>query len=206
LVQFFRGYRNWISAKADGEVLKMARKESVTLQNILDAAFEMTRQEGYEAVTARKLAAKAGCSTQPIFRVYKNMEELGAELFENAVSYFEDFYNKSSKAGEAPFVDLGMIYIKFAEKEKNLFKLLFLQTGRHSKSFYEIVNGKGGYVMKEIVKAKEDGCKNPSGMFARMWILIHGAACMTITGDYDVSEEETIKMLKDTYEAFKTQK
>lgn len=184
----------------------MARKESVTIQNILDAAFEMTREEGYEAVTARKLAAKAGCSTQPIFRVYKNMEELGADLFDNAVAYFEDFYSKSPKRGGAPFVDLGMTYIKFAEKEKNLFKLLFLQTNRHSKSFYEIINGKGSYVMKEIAKAKEDGCKDPSGMFARMWILIHGAACMTITGDYDVSEEETIQMLKDTYEAFKTQK
>lgn len=184
----------------------MARKESVTIQNILDAAFEMTREEGYEAVTARKLAAKAGCSTQPIFRVYKNMEELGADLFENAVAYFEDFYSKSPKGGEAPFVDLGMTYIKFAEKEKNLFKLLFLQTDRHSKSFYEIVNGKGSYVMKEIAKAKEDGCKDPSAMFVRMWILIHGAACMTITGDYDVSEEETILMLKGTYEAFKTQK
>lgn len=184
----------------------MARKESVTIQNILDAAFEMTRQEGYEAVTARKLAAKAGCSTQPIFRVYKNMEELGEDLFENAVSYFEDFYNKSRKREETPFVDLGMIYIKFAEKEKNLFKLLFLQTNRRSKSFYEIVNGKGGFIMKEIVKAKEDGCKDPSGMFARMWILIHGAACMTITGDYDMSETETVLMLRDAYTAFKVQK
>lgn len=184
----------------------MARKESVTIQDILEAAFEMARQEGYEAVTARKLAAKVGCSTQPIFRVYKNMEELGEDLFENAVDYFEAFYKKTPKRREVPFVDLGMIYIKFAEKEKNLFKMLFLQTDRHSKSFYEIVNGKGGYVMKEIAKAKEDGCKDPSGMFARMWILIHGAACMTITGDYDMSEAETALMLQDVYAAFKAQK
>ena len=54
----------------------MARKEMITIDKILDTAFAMTREEGFANVTARKVAAKAGCSTQPIFRVYKNMEEL----------------------------------------------------------------------------------------------------------------------------------
>lgn len=44
----------------------MARKESITMQDILETAFEMTREEGFANVTARKVAAKAGCSTQPI--------------------------------------------------------------------------------------------------------------------------------------------
>lgn len=55
----------------------MARKETITKNDILNAAFEMARTEGFSQVSARTLAAKAGCSTQPIFRVYKNMEELG---------------------------------------------------------------------------------------------------------------------------------
>ena len=37
----------------------------------------------------------------------------------------------------------------------------------------------------------------------KMWIFIHGAACMTLTGDYDLSEEETIQMLKDSYQAYR---
>ena len=51
----------------------MARKESITKQMIIDGAFELLKKEGVEAVTARKLAAHIGCSTQPIFRVYENM-------------------------------------------------------------------------------------------------------------------------------------
>ena len=51
----------------------MARKETITKNDILNAAFEMARTEGVGQVSARTLAAKAGCSTQPIFRVYKNM-------------------------------------------------------------------------------------------------------------------------------------
>ena len=54
----------------------MARRESVTIDMILDTSFALTREEGFFNITARKVAAKVGCSTQPIFRVYKNMEEL----------------------------------------------------------------------------------------------------------------------------------
>lgn len=180
----------------------MARKESITIQKILDTAFEMTREEGFEAVTARRLAAKAGCSTQPIFRVYKNMEELGDDLFKNAVNYFKKHCQIFPKTKDTPFVDLGLAYIDFAIKEKHLFRLLFLQEARYGKSFYEIVNGEDGAVMKEINKAKEAGSSDPSGLFMRMWILIHGAACMAITGDYDLEREETVQMLQDAYDSF----
>ncbi|MCH5263352.1 MAG: TetR/AcrR family transcriptional regulator, partial [Lachnospiraceae bacterium] len=62
----------------------MARKETITKEEILNAAFQMTRENGFSNVSARTLAAKAGCSTQPIFRVYKNMEELGNDLYAKA--------------------------------------------------------------------------------------------------------------------------
>lgn len=182
---------------------KMARKESITITNILETAFELARQEGFEGVTARKLAAKAGCSTQPIFRVYKNMEELEADMFEHAVTFFAHFYNNFDKSYKTPFVNVGMAYIEFARQEKNLFRMLFLKEKRYGKSFYEILNGKEGFVVKEIGKAKADGCKDASGMFMHMWMLIHGAACMTITGDYDLSDEETVSVLENAYSAFK---
>lgn len=75
----------------------MARKETITKTDILNAAFEMTMEEGFDRVTARTLAAKAGCSTQPIFRVYRNMEELGVELFGRVVAYFDEYYGKFPK-------------------------------------------------------------------------------------------------------------
>ena len=57
----------------------MARKITITKEFIVNTAFLMAKQEGIEQVTARKLAAKAECSTQPIFRLYNNMEELSLD-------------------------------------------------------------------------------------------------------------------------------
>ncbi|WMC92412.1 TetR/AcrR family transcriptional regulator [Kineothrix sp. MB12-C1] len=180
----------------------MARKETITQSDILQAAFEMVKEEGYENVTARKLAARAGCSTQPIFRVYRNMEELLKELFFIAVDYFETYYENFPKYNDIPFVDLGLTYIRFAEENKNLFRLLFLSKRRYEKSLYDLLNGKKGAVVREINYAKEYGCMSPEDMFTKMWIFIHGAACMTLTGDYDLEEIETVKLLEDSFRSF----
>lgn len=179
----------------------MARKETITKNDILNAAFEMARQEGLEEVSARTLAAKAGCSTQPIFRVYKNMEELGEEVFAKAIDFFEAYYESFPRKNDTPFVNLGLAYISFAQQESQLFRLLFLAQNRHGRSLYDLLNGKSGAVVKEINNAKFYGCNNPSGMFMQMWIFIHGSACMSLTGDYDLQEEETITLLEQCYHA-----
>ena len=162
----------------------MARKEMITIDKILDTAFAMTREEGFANVTARKVAAKAGCSTQPIFRVYKNMEELW----------------------DAPFANLGMAYIAFAREERHLFELLFVsdnQDGKHKKkSMYEILNGDAGNVVYEINLARVAGCPDPGDLFMKMWIFIHGAACMSLTGDYDLTDLQTMQLLEHSYYAF----
>lgn len=183
----------------------MARKESITIQMILDTAFEMTREEGFANVTARKVAAKAGCSTQPIFRVYKNMEELWDAVYERAAGFFQDYYSLYPRIGKTPFSNLGMAYIAFAREEGHLFELLFLTQssgeGAHAKkkSMYELLNGPQGNVVHEIAMAKEAGCSEPSDLFMKMWIFIHGAACMSLTGDYDLSDRETMALLEDLY-------
>lgn len=177
----------------------MARKESITMQDILETAFTMAREEGFLNVTARKVAARAGCSTQPIFRVYKNMEELWGAVYEKAVGFFADYYDLYPRTGTAPFSNLGMAYIAFAREEKHLFQLLFLSEVSGKKSLYEILNGEKGNVLTEINKAAAEGCKDPQGMFMRMWLFIHGAACMSLTGDYDLSDMETRQLLEQEY-------
>lgn len=181
----------------------MARKESITKEDIINAAFSILQEEGITQVTARKLAAKAGCSTQPIFRIYKNMDELIEELFGKACTFFQEYYQQVLRQTVTPFVHLGFVYIKFAEEHKRLFQFIFLSEERFGRSMYDLVNGSEGYVSKEIQTATSQGCKNASNLFMKMWIFIHGAACMTLTGDYDLSDEETIQMLKDSYQAFK---
>jgi hypothetical protein len=36
----------------------------------------------------------------------------------------------------------------------------------------------------------------------QMWIFIHGAGCMAVTGDYDLDEAASVGMLESAYKAF----
>lgn len=181
----------------------MARTISITQDMIKEAAFELAKQEGLEAVTARRLATKAGCSTQPIFRVYSKMEQLHKEVFEMAVQFFSAFYEngrQNEQISDKPFVQFGILYIEFAASQPQLFSMLFLSKDRYGRSLYELLNGSTGAFAREMNKAKNAGVKDPGSLFMKMWIFIHGAACMSLTGDYDLPKEETIKLLLETYE------
>ena len=97
----------------------MARKEQITKQMILDGAFDLVRTQGIEMLTARKLASHISCSTQPIFRVYTNMEELSNEVFVKAKAFYEQFCLDFEQTNDTPFVDLGLCYISFAKKPQS---------------------------------------------------------------------------------------
>lgn len=179
----------------------MARKESITKQMIIDAAYNIARTEGMQGITARNVAEQANCSTQPIFRTFQNMEELMDGVYERAALAFQEFYRMYPRTEKLPFCNLGLAYIAFAKEEKELFRILFVGE-KKKKSFYEILNGNMENVRTEIQIATAQGCKNPSGLFMKLWIFIHGAACMTMTGDYDLSDEETKELLQNICRSF----
>ena len=180
----------------------MARKETITIQMILDTAFAMTREEGFSNVTARRVASRVGCSTQPIFRVYKSMDELWDAVYDQAADFFQDYYKVYPKTGKTPFSNLVMAYISFAREEKHLFELLFVNGRAGRKGMYELLNGNSGSVVYEANLARIQGCSDPGGLFTKIWIFIHGAACMSLTGDYDLPDIETKKMLENIYQSF----
>lgn len=181
----------------------MSRKATITQEEIINAAFKITVKEGFDQITSRKLAGAAGCSTQPIFRIYDNMEDLKKDVAIKAIKFFEDFYRNSEKKYDTPFVDLGMSYIGFAQKHTNLFKLLFVSgDNKDGKSMYDIVNGSDENIVREVSRARAAGIQNAEQLFMQMWIFIHGAGCMAVTGDYDLDEADSVAMLKSAYEAF----
>lgn len=182
----------------------MARKEQISKQMILDGAFDLVRGQGIEMLTARKLAAHIGCSTQPIFRVYSNMEQVSEEVFERAKSFYEDFCLQYARENDTPFVDLGLCYITFAKEELNLFKLLFLTAHNDdNNTMYDLINGaQNGFVIKELRRIKNLDMNKAGEIFMKIFIFMHGMACMAICGELDLSKEEILPTLEETIQSF----
>ena len=97
---------------------------------ILDAAVEVLRDGGFSAVNARSVAKKLGCSTQPIYASFRNMEELKAALTEQAIAMHTQRVRASLRAhagNDSRYSSYGMGFVKFAAEEKQLFRWLYLE-------------------------------------------------------------------------------
>ena len=97
---------------------------------IVDAAVEVLREGGFSAVNARSVAKKLGCSTQPIYSSFQNMDELKAALRARAIALHTQRVQDSLRAHEGNdtrYSSYGMGFVKFAAEEKQLFRWLYLE-------------------------------------------------------------------------------
>ena len=62
----------------------MPPKVKVSKEQIVSAALDLIRHQGYDALNARSIAAALGCSTQPIFSNFTTMEELRGTVIQAA--------------------------------------------------------------------------------------------------------------------------
>ncbi len=99
-------------------------------EQIIDAAVAVLRDDGFSAINARSVAKKLGCSTQPIYFSFKNMDELKAALTERAIELHTQRVRDSLRAHEgndSRYSSYGMGFVRFAAEEKQLFRWLYLE-------------------------------------------------------------------------------
>ena len=105
----------------------MPPKVKTTKEHIISAAVEIVRENGAEALNARTVAARLGCSTQPVFSNFATMEDLRLAVAIKANALYETYMQQEIESGKYPvYKASGMAYIRFAKEEKELFKLLYM--------------------------------------------------------------------------------
>ena len=93
----------------------MARKKTILKSQILETAYQVVKTEGFEGFTARNIAKKMDCSTQPIYLEFKNMDDLKQELVVKIKTYIDETIYKNERT-EDPLLNMCLNYIYFAKK------------------------------------------------------------------------------------------
>ncbi|MDY5016339.1 MAG: TetR/AcrR family transcriptional regulator [Eubacteriales bacterium] len=107
----------------------MPATKKVSREEIVDAAVAVLCDDGFSAVNARSVAKKLGCSTQPIYFSFKNMDELKTALTERAIQMHTQRVRDSLRIHEgndSRYSSYGMGFVRFAAEEKQLFRWLYL--------------------------------------------------------------------------------
>ncbi|MBM7564390.1 TetR/AcrR family transcriptional regulator [Paenibacillus sacheonensis] len=104
----------------------MPPKSELSKELILAAAFAIVQEEGLDAVTARSIAGRLKCSTQPIYSLYENMDALKEALYGVAIDETLNRIKSYEDANNSSAMNLTNGILLLAHNEKNLFKMVFL--------------------------------------------------------------------------------
>lgn len=176
----------------------MPPKCKFTRGQVVQAALDITREQGIEAVTARSVGARLNSSPKVIFSLFRNMEELTAEVLGAAHSLYQEFLTRDMASGQyPPYKGSGMGYIRFAKEEQQLFRLLFMRDRTHE----PVTDGKEE--MRPILALIEQNtglCAEDAYLFhLEMWLYVHGIAVMIATSYLDWEMEFVSRVLTDAY-------
>ena len=182
----------------------MPPKVKIAKEDIVQAALDIVRASGTQAINARTIATILNCSTQPVFSNFATIEELRLAVVEKADLLCQAYMQREVERGEFPtYKANGMAYIRFAKEEKELFKLLYMRD-RSNESIPENTELTGK--MEAIVHNNTGLMGVDAKLFhLEMWAYVHGIATMFATGFLDLDWELVSKMLTDSYQGLRKQ-
>ena len=163
-------------------------------EEIVEAAVNLTRRGGVDAVTARGIAKELGVSTQPIFTCFKNMEEAKEEVRIYAEKLCHNYLEKGVEAS-IPFFGFGMAYIRFAKEESELYKMLFINPDKKGESMLDTLSGIRLIVINSIEKTYRFNEKESKRLFRDLWLVAHSISTLCVGGICPYSDEEIAKIL-----------
>lgn len=175
----------------------MPPKAKYTREEIVQIAFQMTREKGIEAVVARELGKKLGTSSSPIFTAFKNMEELQWEVRKLALQEFEAYVNDAVNY-TPPFKWVGIRMIEFAMKEPKLFQLLYMHEHEKSQRYEDMVEELGDMVevcLKFIEKDYAMTRPEAELLFKQVWIHTFAICALVANKVCFFTQEEISEML-----------
>lgn len=170
-----------------------------TRDAVLHAACQLMRREGMEALNARAIAKELGGSTQPIFRLFTNMEDLHRELILYVARQFQAHAEADMAQSDSPYIQLCTTYLLYGRDEPELFKLLFMRDRVSEGQYSDQTNFD---LVFNIIK-KETPLDDETALrfFERTWLFIHGLAVCIATKYIRQDERYLISMVKEAYNA-----
>ena len=168
----------------------MPPQKRIFREDILKAAVNLVKEQGAQALSVRNIAKNLNCSTQPIYSEFENMETLRDEL----MSYIREHYLREDADS---YKQVALSFLHFAQREKNLFQLIYLRKRTEGETFFEDPN-EIETICKLEVNLKLSN-QQAAEMHRRMQYYCYSMAVMMATCYLNFSEEEISRELTEYY-------
>ena len=174
----------------------MPQKTRITKEMIVAEAFEIARTEGADKITARRVAERLKCSTQPVLYNFATVDELKAAVYRMADEYHGGWLMNMERDYGDPMLCIGMNYIRFAVEEKNLFRLLFQSNEFSGAGLVDLVQAEELIPLLQVLQQEENlTLEEAREVFGHIFIYVHGYAGMFANNEMLYDENALLEAL-----------
>lgn len=163
---------------------------------LVDAAVEVVRGGGPEALALRELARRVGVSHNAAYRHFADREALVDVVAERALEALVATVNRRlEQVGEREpvsearrrLMEIGRGYVEFALAESGLFRLLFTAypeppAGKDADGSHEDPYGMLNAALDDLVAVGYLSAENRVGADVTCWAAVHGFAVLNVEG------------------------
>ncbi|HIZ43046.1 MAG TPA: TetR/AcrR family transcriptional regulator [Candidatus Gemmiger excrementigallinarum] len=168
----------------------MPRTKQIEKQDILRAAAEVIRQKGESALTVRSIAGVLGCSTQPLYYEFANIEQLRAELLPYVRQQYLQFRCSNYK-------EFGRHFLNFARQEKELFRFVYLRRRAPGETLLDDINY--DETIRLLSQNLEMEPETARRMHHQMQLRCYGLGVMLATDYLELTEAQIETELTEFY-------
>lgn len=174
----------------------MPPKARITADMIIEAAFAIVRQRGAEALNARTIAEKLGCSTQPVLYQFATVEDVRKATYAYADQYHTAAIMQGLEESPMPLLTLGQNYIRFAAQEQQLFRFLFQSAGLGSSNLLTLMEDPCLAPMLGLIQQAMDiPPEAAKQIFTHLFLVVHGYASLLANNPIPYDENEVSSLL-----------
>ena len=151
---------------------KFMKRVTYTKEMIVDAGLNVIFEQDFKHLTARAIANELGCSPQPIYLQFENMDDLKdaivAKLWQRCHNYMELKHKKDSRK----MINYPLSFIRYALKKPNWYQSCFQDMSGNLKEINEKLKT---YFMTEIFEFERNLTdKEQKFFFIEAFAYIHG--------------------------------
>ncbi len=162
----------------------MARPRQFRREDIVQAAFNVVRREGREALSARAIARELQSSTMPIYSWMTDMDEIEEEVACRTLDLI--IAHETARVTGDAAVDFALGHLTFAEEEPALYRTVYLSHDESQRERKRRLGRVAGERLRKVFSQDPRYADVPAqelqAMLERLMVLAHGYANLHAAG------------------------
>jgi AcrR family transcriptional regulator len=170
----------------------MPPKTKFDREAIVEAAFEIAKEEGFAGITTRSVAKRLRCSVAPIYLNFETIDDLITAVVERVFALSDELLKKQD--GPDLFENIGKASLVFAREYPVLFRELVIQKNPYMAS-YETVQDALVEAMAEDENLRGLTYDERKRLLLKMRIFQTGISVMVANGNLSSLDEQAAEAL-----------